>query len=321
MECRREALRGAAGSRVEVLLDDRDERPGSKFKDADLLGIPLRVTVGARGLKGRQSFELQERRSGERTMLPMPRPRRRLRRRYVRPGLTCRGFVSQATLLAAKVRGNSGCYDPGRSPADAYGSTCLDSARSPRPAAAGGQEIALPSLDFFLSPPGTCCSPAGQREAVTLAGLLGEISVSDLLSFFNMFRKSGILHFDPGGGHQGPLLPAGRNGFRRQHLCRRRSRRDPLSPGQGGPGHSAEGPSVRQPPRAASAKSWSRRISCGQGPLAGSPQPGGDHRLPSVHLSGQGGLSFIVEGPGGRRDRPSFHEHPEPDHGRAAPGR
>ncbi|MDH3808203.1 MAG: proline--tRNA ligase [Desulfuromonadales bacterium] len=55
---------------VEVLLDDRDERPGSKFKDADLLGIPLRVNVGARGLK-EQSFELQERRAGERVMLPI----------------------------------------------------------------------------------------------------------------------------------------------------------------------------------------------------------------------------------------------------------
>ena len=31
---------------IEVLLDDRDERPGAKFKDADLLGIPLRITVG-----------------------------------------------------------------------------------------------------------------------------------------------------------------------------------------------------------------------------------------------------------------------------------
>jgi len=38
----------AAG--VEVLWDDRDERPGVKFKDADLLGLPLRVTVGAKGL-------------------------------------------------------------------------------------------------------------------------------------------------------------------------------------------------------------------------------------------------------------------------------
>jgi len=55
---------------IEVLLDDRDERPGSKFKDADLIGVPLRVTVGARALK-EGSLELQERRSGERTMLPV----------------------------------------------------------------------------------------------------------------------------------------------------------------------------------------------------------------------------------------------------------
>jgi prolyl-tRNA synthetase len=52
------------------LLDDRDERPGSKFKDAELLGIPLRVTVGARGLK-EQSFELQDRQTGEKSMLPV----------------------------------------------------------------------------------------------------------------------------------------------------------------------------------------------------------------------------------------------------------
>ena len=55
---------------LEVLLDDRDERPGSKFKDAELLGIPLRVTVGARGLK-EQSFELQDRQTGEKSMLPV----------------------------------------------------------------------------------------------------------------------------------------------------------------------------------------------------------------------------------------------------------
>jgi prolyl-tRNA synthetase len=36
---------------VDVLLDDRDARPGVKFKDADLLGIPLRIVVGDRGLK------------------------------------------------------------------------------------------------------------------------------------------------------------------------------------------------------------------------------------------------------------------------------
>jgi prolyl-tRNA synthetase len=36
---------------VEVLTDDREQRPGVKFKDADLIGIPLRVVVGERGLK------------------------------------------------------------------------------------------------------------------------------------------------------------------------------------------------------------------------------------------------------------------------------
>ena len=35
----------------DVLFDDRDERPGTKFKDADLLGIPVRLTIGERGLK------------------------------------------------------------------------------------------------------------------------------------------------------------------------------------------------------------------------------------------------------------------------------
>jgi prolyl-tRNA synthetase len=48
---------------VEVLLDDRDERPGSKFKDADLLGIPFRVTIGTRlGKDG--MIEIRHRRDG-----------------------------------------------------------------------------------------------------------------------------------------------------------------------------------------------------------------------------------------------------------------
>ncbi len=56
--------------KIEVLLDDRDERPGSKFKDADLIGIPLRITVGDRGLKNGE-FELIERQTGQKTMLPV----------------------------------------------------------------------------------------------------------------------------------------------------------------------------------------------------------------------------------------------------------
>jgi len=49
---------------IEVLLDDRDERPGAKFKDADLLGMPLRVTVGERGL-AEGVVELRDRKTGE----------------------------------------------------------------------------------------------------------------------------------------------------------------------------------------------------------------------------------------------------------------
>ncbi len=41
---------GLEAAGVEVIWDDRDERPGVKFKDADLLGVPLRVTIGSKGL-------------------------------------------------------------------------------------------------------------------------------------------------------------------------------------------------------------------------------------------------------------------------------
>ena len=43
-----------------VLFDDRDERAGVKFNDADLIGCPVRVTVGERGLKeGKLEVKLQ----------------------------------------------------------------------------------------------------------------------------------------------------------------------------------------------------------------------------------------------------------------------
>ena len=48
---------GKAG--VEVLLDDRKERPGVKFKDADLLGIPVRITVGRGAADGMIEYKLR----------------------------------------------------------------------------------------------------------------------------------------------------------------------------------------------------------------------------------------------------------------------
>jgi prolyl-tRNA synthetase len=62
-----EALRAEG---VDALLDDRSERPGVKFKDADLLGIPLRITVGSRGLE-RGTVELKERTQSESRDVPM----------------------------------------------------------------------------------------------------------------------------------------------------------------------------------------------------------------------------------------------------------
>jgi prolyl-tRNA synthetase len=49
---------------VEVLLDDRDERPGFKFKDADLIGIPLRIVAGSKNL-AEGNVELKIRKTGE----------------------------------------------------------------------------------------------------------------------------------------------------------------------------------------------------------------------------------------------------------------
>ncbi|MDR1657189.1 MAG: proline--tRNA ligase [Deltaproteobacteria bacterium] len=54
---------------VETLLDDRDLRPGNKFKDADLLGIPIKITISKKGLANGQ-FELKHRRTGEVVMIP-----------------------------------------------------------------------------------------------------------------------------------------------------------------------------------------------------------------------------------------------------------
>ncbi|MCC6169587.1 MAG: proline--tRNA ligase [Caldilineaceae bacterium] len=55
---------------VEALYDDRDERAGVKFNDADLIGIPLRLTVGGKGLKA-GALELKLRRSGEVREVPL----------------------------------------------------------------------------------------------------------------------------------------------------------------------------------------------------------------------------------------------------------
>lgn len=56
--------------RVDVVLDDRDERPGVKFRDIELVGIPIRVTVGPRGLADGQ-VEVTVRATGQSSNVPV----------------------------------------------------------------------------------------------------------------------------------------------------------------------------------------------------------------------------------------------------------
>jgi prolyl-tRNA synthetase len=75
---RSESVRAAAdrlhdelqASGIEVLLDDRGERPGVMFADLELIGIPHRVTIGDRGLKDGK-VEYQGRRDAQSTTLPL----------------------------------------------------------------------------------------------------------------------------------------------------------------------------------------------------------------------------------------------------------
>jgi len=56
--------------KIDTLLDDRDERAGVKFNDADLLGIPIRITVGVKGIKGGQ-MEIKLRSETESFFVPI----------------------------------------------------------------------------------------------------------------------------------------------------------------------------------------------------------------------------------------------------------
>ena len=51
MDLAKKLALAAEGAGADVMIDDRAERPGVKFKDADLIGIPLRLTIGSKGLK------------------------------------------------------------------------------------------------------------------------------------------------------------------------------------------------------------------------------------------------------------------------------
>jgi prolyl-tRNA synthetase len=72
-----------SGAGLEVLLDDRDERPGVKFKDADLIGIPFRIVLGPRAL-AKGCVEFVVRAGGQTSEVPLGDVAAELRRRLGR---------------------------------------------------------------------------------------------------------------------------------------------------------------------------------------------------------------------------------------------
>lgn len=72
MQVADQLARDLSDAGLDVLIDDRDERPGSKFKDADLIGVPVRVTIGEKGLaEGAVEFKLRSDRQGKGALVAM----------------------------------------------------------------------------------------------------------------------------------------------------------------------------------------------------------------------------------------------------------
>mgnify|MGYP002570968460 CR=1 FL=1 len=65
---------------VETILDDRNERPGFKFKDAELIGIPMRITVGKDIVDGKVEFVLRE--TGEKELIALEDIEARVREEF-----------------------------------------------------------------------------------------------------------------------------------------------------------------------------------------------------------------------------------------------
>ena len=65
-----EIYEGLCAAGLEVLYDDRPESPGVKFNDADLIGLPLRITVSQRSLN-EQAVELKRRTEKEKELVPV----------------------------------------------------------------------------------------------------------------------------------------------------------------------------------------------------------------------------------------------------------
>ncbi len=78
VECVETLAAELAGSGLDVLIDDRDERAGVKFKDADFVGAPIRFCVGDRSL-AKGAIEVKMRKSGQAELVPVAQAAERIR--------------------------------------------------------------------------------------------------------------------------------------------------------------------------------------------------------------------------------------------------
>ncbi|HCP10593.1 MAG TPA: proline--tRNA ligase, partial [Thermodesulfobacterium commune] len=65
-----ESLYQGLSQKWDVLLDDRDERPGVKFNDLDLIGVPLQIILG-KAFEEKGEVEIKQRKTGERVYLKL----------------------------------------------------------------------------------------------------------------------------------------------------------------------------------------------------------------------------------------------------------
>ena len=68
-QCAEELYQALAAAGVDVLMDDRNERPGVKFADMELIGIPHRIVVGDRALAD-NNIEYKGRRDADSQLIP-----------------------------------------------------------------------------------------------------------------------------------------------------------------------------------------------------------------------------------------------------------
>ena len=111
------AYQALLGAGVDVIIDDRPDRAGVKFSDAELVGIPFRITIGKRGLAS-NTAELTDRATGETVSVPLDDLAKHVREAVAQAiALTAAGPIAKSAILSGRpqsviFRGDDPPYPP-----------------------------------------------------------------------------------------------------------------------------------------------------------------------------------------------------------------